>query len=263
MSLAAATPESALSSDRGHETTLLGIPAELRNAIYEYTFSTEFKSKPTPHPLTQVNKQIRRESLGMYYKSVTFLKLELQSLKKIRCVKKWLAEFDLAAYGALPAIEFCPVWLANQPRTAMYVTREEVCPAKELPVYISLVSSLAFTLLGSQPPDRPIRDRAVDAMYHDLIGESELMYEDICPQAPEHFVQVVENGESWIRRRPHFEGLSASSWIMAEGEEADAFKGKVVETAVRNQGRDWDKRDLGEIVKWFEDCVWHREKTLR
>ena len=35
----------------------------------------------------------------MYYNSVTYLQLPVQSLKSIARVKKWLIQFDLSAYG--------------------------------------------------------------------------------------------------------------------------------------------------------------------
>lgn len=56
--------------------TLLSLSAELRNLIYLHTFTSdfavEFGKVEIQHPLTQSCRQIRRESLAMYYASTKF-----------------------------------------------------------------------------------------------------------------------------------------------------------------------------------------------
>lgn len=55
---------------------LISLPAELRNAIYIHVFSSrfavEFDKSPIQHPLTKVCRQIRQESLGLYYTMTRF-----------------------------------------------------------------------------------------------------------------------------------------------------------------------------------------------
>lgn len=74
---------------------------ELRNRIYEYAFTSEEKSGLAPHALTRTNRQIRAESLGMYYSLVELIEVPLLSLKQEGHFEQWL-KTDLKRYSVLP-----------------------------------------------------------------------------------------------------------------------------------------------------------------
>ena len=93
---------------RASTPTLLGIPAELRNIIYDNVFSSETKQCLAPHALTRVSKSIRRDSLAMYYGPVKSKPLEipLHNPLQFTHAKQWLAELPADRYTILPDIEF-------------------------------------------------------------------------------------------------------------------------------------------------------------
>lgn len=224
--------------------TLLGLPAELRNAIYECTFATELKSKPTPHPLTQVNKQIRQESLAMYYNSVTYLQLPVQSLKSIARVKKWLVEFDLSAYGELPTIEFVHHWLQFDRSSKFDCTREVRCPADSVRPYLSPATS---------PPGSLEYDAVTASDYHICLGVVKPWPDAIWASAPHHFIRVIEAGGTWISRQVHFDGPRTWEWeFLGREDKYGSLMLEIMTIARRNKGCDWDRRDLAKIVGWFE-----------
>lgn len=234
------------SSGREHTPTLLGLPAELRNAIYEYTFVAEIKSRLTPHAMTRVNRQTRRESLTMNYESVTYLKIPVDTSRQIARAKKWLAEFDFTVYPVLPTIEFCPLWLTNKLYKAIYWSREERSPAGEVPEFISQVSSMADGLLT----DEQLHNIALRALYEACLGELKVKLFQTRGGLPERFAHVVNEGGTWITRSLHMEAPSRHIQCLDLGEDGLSMVMRGI--AIRNEGRDWDKNDLEEIVEWFE-----------
>ena len=251
------TAHSGASASNGpdHTPTFLGLPAELRNAIYEYTFAAETKSRLTPHPMTHVNRQTRRESLTMYYKSVTYLKLPLDTLGQIACARKWLAEFDFKEYPVLPTIE---LWPSDINHERIYFPREERCPAQEVPDYLAHVSEAPRQLRPALTDPR-LYDAAVSVLYEAYLGNIMVKVKSMKRKAPEHFAQVVKKGQTWITRRMHDDEDGAAEWSFTSN--ASGFPSSL-ETlhriAVRNGGRDWDKSDLEEIVKGAEDDILSR-----
>lgn len=95
-------------TDRANPPSLLGIPPELRNVIYDNVFSSETKRGLAPHALTLVSKCIRRESLAMYYASIRSKPLEipLHNSTQFAHAKQWLAKDNKNPHPVLPDIEF-------------------------------------------------------------------------------------------------------------------------------------------------------------
>lgn len=235
-----------------HKITLLGLPAELRNAIYEYTFAVEIKSRPTPHPLTQVSSQIRKESLKLYYESVTYLRLSVRTLEQLARARKWLAEVDLTVYPTLPTFAFSFPW-SDHPDSDVYWTRTKISLAQELPKYVSFASAI----YEQCPNSGYIHDKALGALYLDCLGVDyrgrALRLEDIKP-CPQHFTQLVEEGGTWITRRMHREGAGPGRLTMCFRNETASLSNKLVDVArLKKEGRDWDKSDLGKILDLFEN----------
>jgi hypothetical protein len=96
------------STDRVNKPTLLGIPAELRNIIYDNVFSSETKHGLVLHALTRVSQCIRRESLAMYYASTRSNTLEilLHNPTQFAHAKQWLAEVDTNLYQCSLTLNF-------------------------------------------------------------------------------------------------------------------------------------------------------------
>lgn len=85
----------------------LKLSPELRNRIYEYAFSPEEKHGLAPHALTRANRQIRAESLGIYYEQVDEIEVPFLSLKHEYEFKEWVTT-DLKRYSMLPHLTF--IW---------------------------------------------------------------------------------------------------------------------------------------------------------
>jgi hypothetical protein len=66
----------------------LYLPPEVRNRIYEYTFTGLHDL--SPHHLTQVNRQIRVESLQMYHERAFVLQIPLQTPAQMLSFLKWI-----------------------------------------------------------------------------------------------------------------------------------------------------------------------------
>ena len=67
-----------MESNQSKRSPLLVLPKELRDAIYQFSFSNsdEAPKRPVEPPITQVSKLIRAESLTTFYKNFT-LKLQV------------------------------------------------------------------------------------------------------------------------------------------------------------------------------------------
>lgn len=235
--------------------TFFGIPAELRNAVYGHTFATETKSGFTPHPLTQVNRQIRHESLALYYASVTYLRIPTQTLEQIANTRKWLKEVDLTVYPVLPTLEFSLVWMAGLPPCTIYFTREERRPAEELPGILTCGSKRVEWGLHDSPGE-VVEERALTALYQDCLGFMKVRFHSSLGRAPVHFRQVVDEGETWITRRLHLEGPPARGF----NHNVAVFQNKLRSIATYIEGHDWNKSNLLELVRWFESKLLSRER---
>lgn len=129
----ASTPSAnaAISNERAQELTFLGIPAELRLAIYEYAFNAEpwrTKFKLRPHALTRVNRQIRQECMPLYYASVETLEVPVSSVERISRARKWLEEVDLGAFSQKPNF----IFISSPARTGLYmsIAKQEFRPKR-------------------------------------------------------------------------------------------------------------------------------------
>lgn len=230
------------SDNRDHKLNLLGLSAELRNAIYQYTFDAETESTLTPHPLTQVSRQIRRESLKLYYASVTYLKVPVQTLEQIATTRNWLDEVDLAAYPVLPTIEFSPSWLSDKPCSTVVFTREVKRPAEELADYVAWAATLSPWDLDNLT----VPERALVALYMDCLG-CYRPKKDSINKIPDQFRQFLkEEGGTWVARRLHYPFTSRRD------QEGLRLSWKFIGVAARAEGRDWDKNDLKNILEYFE-----------
>lgn len=100
-------PTSGRIKDDEKSFPFLKLSAELRNAIYEYTFkytiAGERWSGIAPHALTHVNRQIRSESLGMYHQYPKTVGIVISSTEHERHFQEWI-ETGMQLYPVLPEL---------------------------------------------------------------------------------------------------------------------------------------------------------------
>ena len=113
--MAHSTPE------QSRRCLFLGLPAEIRLIIYEHVYQLQYFGLATlrvEHPfvhlyedspkalaLTQVNRQIRQETLSIIYRNVQ-ISIELGSHEDRRCVDRWTERLDSAILEAVSEYAF-------------------------------------------------------------------------------------------------------------------------------------------------------------
>lgn len=219
------------SHNRIQAPAFLGLPAELRIAIYKYAFDVEpwnTRFKVAPHALTRVNRQIRHESMPLYHtfvESLEYLELPVTA-SKISLTREWLRTVDLAAFPKLPTFVFTfsmgrddDYFDAN-----MYVSREVCRPAKGLRQHMHMGY-----------------ENAVTHLYREYIGHDKLEVgaDSHIGEGFDCFKEVIKQDGLWIKRRFGY----GSPWL---------FQHTFADIAKRMAGRDWDKGALEEILDAFE-----------
>lgn len=249
------TPIAAITSSQpptaqDETSSLSKLSPELRNKIYEYTFTTARETGLVPHALTQANTQFRKESLSMYYASIELLTIPLRTLEQIRRTKKWLAEVDWSFIPVLPDL----VLLSRSPTLHFDISitcvREEIAPIDELSSVLAVYAEFAEE--GWSDPDT--HENALKDTYVHCLGFGA----DSCASirdgpVPDYFKQAVENGGTWVTRQWFHEVHGDRDYVGAERNLFDMF----VKNAVHKQGLDWDSSDLKRIVGWFEHNKYH------
>ena len=231
------------SKSRPNEPTFLGLPAELRIAIYKCTLIAECATRKFPPKLrkynfnpfawAKVNRQLRHGSMPIYYDSVEFLRLPVGNGEG-SSTKQFLNEVDLTAFSELPDLRFDFHVPGTSWTGSLVVSRWERFPAQELQEYMDMG-----------------HDNAVVRLYREYIGhldyEEELGFDSYVGNGFEHFKQVLQQDGTWISRdRIHYTGYLGMNIGL-----------KLVDIAKRLEGRDWDKGVLDEILDWFEQNL-HR-----
>lgn len=229
----------------------LKLSPELRNMIYEYTFSTVIESRPVPHALTQVNKQLRAESQAMYYASIELLILPLRTLDQIFRTQRYIAEVDWSLFPVMPDLEFLSYnpWINSDIRVSL--TREEVVPAQELPFYTSFWRDSNVRL-----SDKEKTEAALGNIYFHCLGVKPAGLTLDSP-VPEYFEEVLESGETWIRRKWSYEALGPTQSSRVAGSDLVLWD-MIFDKAISKEGYDWDSDDLLEVVVWFGDKYRYR-----
>lgn len=242
-SSASASPQA--STDRANQPSLLGIPAELRNTIYEDVFSSETKRGLAPHALTRVNKSIRRASLAMYYESVKFKTLEipLHNPTQFAHAKQCLGEVNMDMYPVLPNIEFS--WTEYRAfgnyKVVMYCARQATTIGEEFGRQIDWCIQTGVRS-GYIPQE------AAQEAYFYCLGSSKLNI--WCPPAPRDFwdaccAEEAEGDRTWIVR--HL-SLLPDCWRYP-------CISMFTDLAIHKNGYEWNMCDLRYIIEDLEDFV--------
>lgn len=207
------------------------MPAELRVDIYKYAFAIEpetTKQKLAPYALTRVNRQIRHESMPVYYTFAKSLELPVDA-SKISHTRDWLRTVDLAAFPKLPTFVFTFILRddVDEFNAIMDFDLLVYRPSKELPRYMHMGYESAVTHLYRQ------------YIYH---AELTLEPDSHIGEGFERFKKVVEQDGLWIKR----------SWGPYGHPSPMIFPRMFADIAKRMAGRDWDKDALEEILDAFE-----------
>jgi len=232
-----ASADTQASIDRANQPTLLGVPAELRNIIYDKVFSSETKHGIAPHALTRVNRCIRRESLTMYYASVRYNTLEivLHNPTQFAHAKQWLAELSKNLYTVLPDIEFS--WTEYRAfgnrKFALRCARQVTTLKKEFGKQI-----LSCDL--TEMPSWLAYDEARRQTYNYCLGFSELHVR--IPPLPSYFEKALGEHRKWTVR--HLSLLPESCTAL--------YIPMFEELAHRKNGCEWDMCDLRYIIESLE-----------
>ncbi|KAM0707541.1 hypothetical protein Q7P35_004186 [Cladosporium inversicolor] len=222
------------STDRVNQPTLLGIPAEFRNIIYDKVFSSETKRGLAPHALTRVSQCIRRESLGMYYPSIKHKSLEilLHNPAQFAYAKRWLTEVDTSLYPVLPDIEFS--WTEyrafDNRKFALHCSRHVIDLKEEFDK-----QTLLCGLTGSSIWNIP--HEVMWQIYENCFGFGKIgvWYSSV----PSDFQTAVSEKKSWTVR--HLSLLAESC--------SDPNIPFFWELANRKNGCDWEICDLNTLSK--------------
>jgi hypothetical protein len=228
------------STDRANQPTLLGIPAELRNTIYDNVFSSETKHGLVPHALTRVSQCIRRESLAMYYASIRSNTLEilLHNPTQFAHAKQWLAEVDTNLYPVLPDIEFSwteYITFGSQERTVL-CARQVTNLDKELGKQIEWCNKNGF-------PSSLIFGMAMELTYQHCLGFSE--FPIWIETVPSDFEEAVCEDKTWTVRHISIPPDCGSNPRLP------VFR----ELAERKNGSDWEICDLTYIIESLENVA--------
>lgn len=234
---------SSASNDRANQPTFFGIPPETRNAIYDYVFSSDTTCSLTPHALTQVNKQIRHETLAMYHASILTLKIPLHDAIQVARAKRWLAEVDTTLYSVLPDIQFS--WTEqNHQDVNILCARQIIDLNKEF--------ELQLAHCGEAIRDSYKPKEAMTRTYKRYIG---LIGTDTsCCYAPSYFKNAVKEGKTWTGRRLSWEPRHCQSTDRdTRNLIADLFQ----DFKERKYHQNWEIRDLEYIIDLLENVLSH------
>ena len=238
-----------------NQSTLLGIPAELRNIIYDNVFSSETKHGLVPHALTRVSQCIRRESLAMYYASVKHntLEIRLHSTAQFTHAKKWLAEVDTNLYPVLPDIKFS--WTEHgtfsSHKVAMSCARQKTTLGEAFGKQLARCANT-----GARTSH--ILEETMRQTYEYCFGFN--MLDVWVPPIPSAFDTavcsiLVEDSEdrTWIVRQL---SLLPEYWW-------NPHISVFIDLAICKDGQEWEMSDLRQIVESLEGVVgkasqWHR-----
>lgn len=125
------------------QPTLLGIPPEIRNIIYEYAFSTDATMNLAPHALTRTNRLLRQESFSLQWNYVETLVIPLHTRKQLLHFKEWAAaeieqpkftrvhEQTRKPIPSYPSLQFDYTTAAEGKRARLSFARQELTPAEE------------------------------------------------------------------------------------------------------------------------------------
>ncbi|GAB7329133.1 hypothetical protein MBLNU13_g00961t1 [Cladosporium sp. NU13] len=131
------------SENHFNQPTLLGMPPEIRNVIYDYAFSADTTRSLAPHALTRTNRLLRQESLSIQWKYVETLVIPLHTRKQLDHFKEWAAaEIEQPKYtrahestgksiAAYPGLQFDYTTAAEGKRARLSFARQELTPTEE------------------------------------------------------------------------------------------------------------------------------------
>lgn len=197
----------------------LKLSPELRNAIYEYAFICEERSGLAPHALTRVNRQVRSESLGIYYPLVHTIDTPLVTRHHFDNFRQWLLRGGLKLFPVPPNFEFtyvCPAgWIGETPSPHLAnvrYDREIISPAQEVKMRETPGHGVLYCL-----------------------GLSEMLKPSTSGRAtlPMQFRDAVSSQHNWITRH------------MSSATNSPAQLWQYFESLVlRRYGKEWDANDL-------------------
>lgn len=185
--MASSTP-TPLATTAAITSPFLKLAPELRNRIYDFTFKAAGASKPVPHALTRINRQIRSECRAMYYSSIACLEIPVRTLSQIIHTQKWLAEEDWSMFPVLPKL----VFLTYHPNTTSDIEivcpRSEVVPAPEFLLALEEYAGAYFLR------DEDKREMAFVDTYVKCLG---VRPDDMISfgMVPEDFIRAVATGD--------------------------------------------------------------------
>lgn len=251
-----------LVNSRPNEPTFLGIPAEIRNAIYRYAFAADTKRSLALRALTRVNQQIREESKAMEKvenESVDTLVIAVRTRKQLADLKQWLEqEVDAPTYTKTqgeasklspqyPDLEFHYTAPKGE-NIKLCFACEEICPAQEL-------SRLASQ--GATNKSLSVLISCLGLESSQFLASDLLHLQDILSLQHIHHASLLSKSDVWIVRQVTCEGYSqqgnnplADYWELEDM--YMFFRGRAIE----NCGAEWDaKFILDKVVRYVESMA--------
>jgi hypothetical protein len=217
----------------------LDLPPELRNRVYEHAFTGS--GGLSPHHLTQVNRQIRIESLQLYYTRTHTLQIPLQNPAHMARFLEWI-ESDSATFSLINmAYEFT----YNDPDAGMRTIRfaQGACSPRDIyqgvkrlgPEYSDVDHILATWL------------RSLSVFQHRLFQDvGEIFFRH---PPPSRFLDTINDGALWTVHVLEFVGESPPPFPAASSH-AKEFFNFFLNLMVAMADKKWDKKCLRTIA-WF------------
>lgn len=253
----AATINSKTSDKPRYEATFLGIAAELRNSIYEYAFFSEIKRGVAPHALTRVNKQIREETLEMYFESnrvVETLVVPLHTYKQLSHSEQWVdAEQKCQTFPKRPDViqhrhnpephypsfefHFTPARGASAgQKVKLCFMREEFSPSDELKRMVP------------RTLNQDILKRVHQALHY-CVGFDAAEFEQCMARRPFQLTlgncNAFRNSGRWVTRQVKCEGF------LERDKDFDEIFVFWRDRAMELRGAEWDTTFLEHQVAWW------------
>jgi hypothetical protein len=219
----------------------LDLPPELRNRIYEYAFTGLHDL--SPHHLTQVNRQVRVESLQMYHERAFILRIPLQTPAQMLSFLKWI-ESDPAEPSTIERYAFT--------YNDIDVGVTSVCFNQgTLPPSTSCELARSHDLGYSEEEIMHLAWRHYLGIRYEYLMEDFGAFMLYPPSS--RFVKAVQQDTMWIyhgmwfvgQNQPHFPAISPH---------ATEFFAFFINLMIAMAGKKWDKECLRTIAS-FSSCA--------
>lgn len=241
------------------QPTLLGIPPEARNIIYDYAFSADTTRNLAPHALTRTNRLLRQESLSLQWEYVETLVIPLHTRKQLHHFKEWAtAEIEQPKYTRVyettrkpfpsyPSLQFNYTTAAEGKRARLSFARQELTPAEECSRMLRTYG-LTDTDMGQGRSKHVAKILSLTA---ECLGTA-LVKSEPLPRDFDYNA-IIKDPALWIVRKVKYRIYPPTRQIERERSHIVRF---FRPHALKKHGAEWDAKFIrDEVVKYIESVA--------